>query len=130
MPRANIPCISIEGAMISKRNFSGEERKFNPAGRRNFLVAFHDMDMVDRLIEDGWRIKKYEPREEGDEPYAVMQVAVSFDYYPPNICLIKGKRKIKITEETVSQLDYVEIANADLVIRPYQWTTELSLIHI
>lgn len=117
----NIPNINIENAIIVRRNFAGAEAKFNPAGKRNFCVIFEDMDLVERMKQDGWNVKVMEPREEGDPPHAMLQVAVSYDFYPPKIALIKGKKKILIDEANVHQLDYVEIENVDLCIRPYQW---------
>ena len=33
--------IRIDNAKIAFRNFAGEERKFNPAGNRNFCVFLH-----------------------------------------------------------------------------------------
>lgn len=117
---ANIPCISIENAKIAKRNFHGEERAFNPAGKRNFLVVFEDEELIEKLKEDGWNIKTALSKED-DSVIGFLQVSVSFDYYPPKIALIRGKNKILLDEETVGQLDYAEIENIDIIIRPYAW---------
>ena len=73
--------IVIENARIGFRNFSGEEGRFNPKGRRNFCV-FLDPELGETLQDDGWNIKWLEPREEGDEKQAFLQVAVSYKNIP------------------------------------------------
>ena len=112
--------IVIENARIGFLNFSGEEGKFNPKGRRNFCV-FLDTDLAGRLEEDNWNIKWLKPREEGDEEQAYLQVAVSFDNIPPNIILVSSAGKTLLNDETVNILDWAEIENVDLIIRPYNW---------
>lgn len=115
--------ISIENAHIlpgTFRNFSGEERKFNVKGDRNFCVEI-PMDLVDELKDEGWNIKYLRPRNPEDEPVPYMQVKVKFGDYPPNIFVISGKQKTKIDEDEVDMLDWAEIENADVIIRPYNW---------
>lgn len=50
-----------------------------------------------------------------------MQVAVSFRNIPPNIYLMTGRRRQRLTEDTVESLDYAEIKTVDLTIKPYNW---------
>ena len=48
--RKIIPVLKIENAELlggSFKNFKGEERKFNDAGKRNFCVVIHE-DMVEQ----------------------------------------------------------------------------------
>lgn len=113
--------IAIENAHILFRNFSGQESRFNLAGRRNFCVVIPDDDMAKRLIEDGWNVKRLRPKDEGDEETPYLQVAVAFNSYPPKIVLISGGNKTYLDESTVDMLDWADIQNVDLVIRPYQW---------
>lgn len=112
--------ITIENARIGFRNFSGKEGRFNPAGRRNFCV-FLDSDVAPGLQEDGWNVKYLQPREKGDEPQAYLQVAVSYANIPPKIVLITGNGKTVLNEDNVGMLDWAEISNVDLVIRPYNY---------
>lgn len=112
--------IVIEGANIGFRNFSGKEGKFNPAGRRNFVV-FIDSDLGDRLEKDGWNVRRLAPREDGDDEQAYLQAAVSYDNAPPKIVLITKHGKTILDEASVSLLDWAEIEHVDLIISPYNW---------
>ena len=112
--------IAIENAHIMFRNFRGEASKFNAAGKRNFCVRL-DKDIADQMIDDGWNVKFLRPREEGDEPTPYIQVAVSFDNIEPNIFTITGNHKNRLNSDTIDILDYAEIENIDLIIRPYNW---------
>lgn len=112
--------ISIADAHIMFRNFMGKESKFNAKGRRNFCVQLED-ELAHKLEDDGWNIKWREPRNEGDDPMAYMQVSVSFDNIPPNIWAITSHNKTRLNSETVEILDWADISNVDLIIRPYNW---------
>lgn len=118
--RKFIPEISMENARIIFRNFRGEEQKFNPVGKRNFSVIIPE-EMEDQLIEDGWNIKHLSPRDEDDLPTAYMQVAVSYDNYPPLAYMISNGRKTLLDADSIELLDRAEIQNVDLVITPYPW---------
>ena len=121
MAYRDIDNIIIENAKIIYRNFSGEESRFNRAGQRNFCVVIDDPEMAQRLIDDGWNLKERAPREEGDESSFYLQVAVSFDNIPPRVFMITSRNKTQLDAESIGNLDYAEIKNVDLTIRPYCW---------
>jgi hypothetical protein len=112
--------IVIENGRIGFRNFSGNAGKFNPAGRRNFCV-FLEQDLSKVLIEDGWNVRWLQPKDENDDPTPYLQVAVNYDNIPPKIVLISKRGKTTLDEKSVNILDWAEIANVDLIIRPYNW---------
>lgn len=119
--------LEIPNAHIFYRNFSGVEKKYNPAGSRNFCVEIPEDTMVDDvplyqvLLEEGWNVRLMPPRNEGDAPMHYIQVNVSYKNVPPNIWLIAGRRKTRLDEGSVDSLDYAEIKTVDLVINPYNW---------
>lgn len=113
--------ITIEGARIFFRNFSGLEGKFNAKGKRNFCVAI-DEDLARDLEEEGWNVKYLEPRDDGDERLPYIQVSVMFGKgVPPKVVIITSRGKTTLTEDEINILDWAEITNADLIIRPYNW---------
>lgn len=121
MAYKNTNNIIIEGARLIFKNFSGEESKFNRSGNKNFCVIL-DNDAARNLEEDGWNIKYLRPREEGEEPTPYIQVSVAFGNIPPKVVMIAGKNKTVLNSVTIGTLDYAEIRNVDLVIRPYHWS--------
>lgn len=112
--------VVIEDANIGFLNFSGLEGMYNRAGDRNFCV-FLDPDLAAALDADGWNIKQLKVREPGDEPQSYIQVAVGFKGRPPRIVLITSKGKRELTQDEVEILDWIDIGNADLIMRPYNW---------
>lgn len=113
--------ISIENAHIMFRNFRGEEKKYNRAGNRNFCVIIDDPEQAQRLSKDGWNVRILKPRDDEEEPRYYLQVAVSFNNIPPTVYMITRKVKTQLDEESIGTLDYAEIRNVDLIIRPYNW---------
>lgn len=113
--------ITVEGGRIIFRNFSGQPDKYNKnGGKRSFSLVL-DEDTALRLKEDGWNVKPLKSRDPDDPQQYHLSVEASWKFYPPRIYLIAGKRKTELTEETISSLDYAEISNVDLTIRPYSW---------
>lgn len=118
---ANVNNINIEGAIIIWKNFSGERDKFNP-GKRGFSVVIDDTVMADELRQEGWNVKD-RPLQEGaddSEQEWTLPVKLNMNRYT-QVWLIVGNHKTLLDEETVSQLDVVDIVNCDISIRPYEW---------
>lgn len=110
----------VENAHLAFRNFSGKESKFNRAGNRNFCVIF-DRETGEELQEQGWNVSILQPRDEYEEPSYKLQVAVAFGKIPPKVYMISGRRKTLLDEDTIGNLDFAEIENVDIIIRPYNW---------
>ena len=118
---ANVNNINIEGANIIWKNFSGERDKFNP-GKRGFSVVIDDAVMAKELKQEGWNVKE-RPLQEGADPSEqewTLPVKLNMNRYT-QVWLIVGNHKTLLNEDTVAQLDVVDIANCDISIRPYEW---------
>ena len=118
---ANVNNINIEGALIIWKNFSGERDKFNP-GKRGFSVVIDDSVMADELRQEGWNIKE-RPLQEGADPSEqewTLPVKLNMNRYT-QVWLIVGNHKTLLDENTVAQLDVVDIIDCDISIRPYEW---------
>ena len=113
--------ITIEDARIIFRNFSGTGSKFNREGQRNFCVVLEDQDAVNELKAIGWGIKELKPRSEDEDPTYYIKVNVSYEYTPPVVYIVVGDKKTPIGEDAIGSIDHLEIKQADVVIRPYQW---------
>jgi hypothetical protein len=116
----------IRNARIFYRNFRGEEQRYNAQGDRNFCLEI-DEDTAVRLRRDGWLVKETKPSDEGDPPALYIQVSVKWGrVHQPRIFLVSTRngerfRRTLIQEDMVELLDSVEIANVDLVVRPFEW---------
>lgn len=118
---ANVNNINIEGANIIWKNFSGERDRFNP-GKRGFSVVIDDAAMADELKQEGWNVKERSLQEGADpsEQEWTLPVKLNMNRYT-QVWLIVGNHKTLLNEDTVAQLDVVDITDCDLSIRPYEW---------
>lgn len=120
MARTDVPNISIDNAQIRFRNFTGEPTKFDKAGGKRTFSVILDAEMADKLREDGWNVKSWEP-EGADEPIYHLPVEISYKIYPPKVWMISGNKKTMLQEDTISALQYAEFTKVQLIIRPYCW---------
>lgn len=118
--------VSLENVRIGFRNFEGREGMYNKKGERSFAV-FLDKLTAEEMAADGWNVKfpkdngqGVDPDMDAREPY--IQVSVGFEAYPANVFLISNGNPTKLTEDEVAMLDWAEIENVDLVLRPYEWS--------
>ena len=117
--------LQIDDARIVLSNFRAACGRFNKEGDRNFAVVIPNQEMAESLLNDtnqygaGWNVKIKAPREEGDDPFIYLPVKVKFNNRGPVIYLESGSNRIRLTEDTVSMLDEIDILNVDMDIRPY-----------
>jgi hypothetical protein len=114
--------VLMEGVRIIFRNFSGKEGQYNREGDRNFAVLLDDT-IANTMAEDNWNIKWLRPRDEDEEenPQAYLPVSVNFKGRPPRIVLITSRGRTNLDEDSVEMLDWADIINVDLIVRPYEW---------
>lgn len=120
MARTDVPNISIDNAQIRFRNFTGEPTKFDKAGGKRTFSVVLDPEMADKLRDDGWNVKTWEP-DGAEEPMYHLPVEISYKIYPPKVWMISGNKKTMLQEDTISALQYAEFTKVQLIIRPYCW---------
>lgn len=113
----------FKDAKVCFKNLAGKPGAYNAAGQRNFHVIL-DTKEAEEMEKEGWPIKWFEPREEGDERQAHMKVSARFDNIPPDIYLVSadGKRKNKLSEDDLMQFDASRVIDVDMVVTPYNWS--------
>lgn len=125
MPKRPDPIV-LEGARIKFKNFTGEQRQYNPAGQRNFVLCLPD-ELAQQLAAEGWNVKWKPGRHPEDPDEAQLVVKVKYNESgddrsrDPIAYLIQGRRKIALDGRTVATLDRLAPLNIDLVVRPYVW---------
>ena len=115
--------VLMEGVRIIFRNFSGKEGQYNREGDRNFAVLL-DEQTAEVMAKDDWNVKWLRPRDEEEEstPQAYLPISVNFKGRPPRIVLITSRGRTNLDESSVEMLDWADIINIDLIVRPYEWT--------
>lgn len=112
--------VTIENARIVFRNFKGAEGLYNREGDRNFAVLLDEKTAHDMAL-DGWNIKTLKAREEDDADRPYLQVSVNFKGRPPRVVLINSTGRHDLGEDEIEVLDWVDIRQVDLIVRPYAW---------
>lgn len=115
--------VLMEGVRIVFRNFAGKEGQYNREGDRNFAVLLDDTT-AEAMTVDGWNVKWLKPREDDEEEtqQAYLPVSLSFDKgRPPRVVLITSRGRTHLSGDDVELLDWADILNVDLIVRPYSW---------
>lgn len=123
--------IQIDGARLIYRNFSGRGTQYNREGDRNFCIVIEDQETADMLLDAGYNVKIKQPREEGEAPFMYMKVNVKFhpkgsdlERLNPTVCLITGRNRNMLDEESICCLDSINIANVDLDLSGSNWNVQ------
>lgn len=116
--------IVMESVQIGFRNFEGREGPYNRKGDRDFVV-FLDPEFAEELDREGWNIKWPKPNDhinpEEDDRNPYLPISVGFEFYPAKVYIISNENVTMVGQEEVEMLDWAELENVDLVIRPYEW---------
>lgn len=115
--------VLMEGVRLIFRNFAGKEGKYNAEGDRNFGVVIDDKTAED-MLADGWNIKYLKPREEDEDetPTPWLPVAVGYGKgRPPRVVVITSRGRTNLDENSVEMLDWADIVNVDMIVRPYHY---------
>lgn len=118
--------ITIENARLIYKNFSGKGTDYNAEGDRNFCIVLNE-ELAADLSERGFNVKTKLPKEgyeeQGPLNYLKVKVTLHFgDNRDADIYRIVGNKRVKLDEKTVGTLDWDDIVNVDLRIRPWNWT--------
>lgn len=112
--------VLMEGVRIIFRNFAGKEGQYNREGDRNFAVVLDDKT-AEAMLADGWNVKTLAQREEDDSETPYLPVSVNFKGRPPRITMVTSRGRTTLDEGQVEMLDWADIVNVDLIVRPYAW---------
>lgn len=113
--------VEIDDARIIWPNFTGAPTKYNPnGGKYEFNIIIPTEELMQDLLNDGWRVKITPPQDDFDEPLRTLNIKIGLNgYRPPAIWVVDGINRVKITPETIHTLEGVEIEHVDLDISPY-----------
>lgn len=126
--------VVMEGVRLVFRNFTGKEGPYNQEGSRNFGVILPE-DIAEQMLADGWNVKRLKPSQEEQEegveegpPWLPVKIGYGKGR-PPMIKMITERGSTVLDEDTVEQLDWVDIAideetgnsKVDLIVRPYNY---------
>lgn len=115
--------VTLEDVQIIFRNFTGRKGMYNAEGDRSFAVKLTP-EWAQELTNRGWNVKYLKPGEDEEFGPPYISVKVNFDGpRPPKVFMISPstKRRTKIEEDLVEQLDYVDILQIDLILSPYPY---------
>lgn len=81
------------------------------------------------MAEDDWNVKWLKPRDEEEEqhPQAYLPVELKYrdrhgrELRPPQVVLITSRGRTNLDESQVEMLDWANIINVDMIVRPVPW---------
>ena len=107
------------------RNFAGEKRKFNDAGKRNFNISI-EPELIPELLKDNINVKYFKADlddEDGDEKPGFVKINVNFGgRKDPEVFVRYGEngKFTELNESLLSKLDTAVFDNVDLIVNPYR----------
>lgn len=106
------------------KNFSGNVDDYNPYGKRTVNIVVPN-ELVEVMIQDGWRVREKPPKEEGDDPVFLLKVTLGYSGdRGPDVWRISGegssRKKTKLSEATVGNLDHERIQQYSVDIVQYK----------
>jgi hypothetical protein len=128
--------ITLENVKLIWRNFAGEKKQYNEAGKRNFAIAL-DEDLALELYDVGWPVKDNvskvnDPTHAADEVLYHLPVTVKMDgKRPARVFIVAPAKNPKpdapknvktlITPETAMVVDWARFDLVDLKLSPYNY---------
>lgn len=116
--------LTVEGAAIIYKNFSGEPTQFNPSGGKRTFSLVVPQNIADELVNRGWNVKHRSPRDEGDDDMFYTEIVVNMgSMYPPKVALVfkygDHANMKELDADSISELDKNILMDIDLIIHPY-----------
>lgn len=128
--------ITLENIRLIWKNFAGEKKQFNEAGKRNFAIPL-DEELALELYEAGWPVKDNvkkvnDPSNPAEEVLYHMPVIVRLDgKRPARIFMVAPAKNPKpdapknvktlITEETAVVVDWARFDLIDVKLSPHNY---------
>lgn len=114
----------IDGRSIRFPNFSGRAiPPFNPEGKRTFCIDILDPEFAKELADEGWNVRyDTKEREDGMKYPPNLKIVIKYGNSQPRIMMEQAGNKVWLDEETIGDLDNMEIIRiVEMEVRPYNW---------
>ena len=120
--------VVIENTKLILRNFAGKATNYEPEDKPSFGVLISQED-ADEFEAQGLPVKYLKPRHDEDVPIPFLKVRVNMKRDPAPLVVMKRFSedgtlvdKTVLDQDTISTLDYADIADASLRLSIYEWT--------
>ena len=116
--------LSVEGAGIIFKNFSGNPTDFNPVGGKRTFALVLPRELADDLVEEGWNVRRRPAKDEGDDDMLYTEIVVNMaSQYPPKLHLLfrngANEKLVQLREDELNELDENLLTDIDVVIHPF-----------